>query len=131
MALAGGRRRPDRPGDAAPLSGFGIEDLRVVLRRAPLRGAAFVGLPSESFLGGAANLPHLAPLAATPAARHGIDLALHDLAAQGRACSVAALLGGDAALASVPANAAIPRVAPERAAALAREAGRREPARSR
>ena len=109
-------------GDAAPLSGFGIETYAscfVALRSAARR---LVGLPSDSYLEGAANLPHLAPLAATPAARHGIDLALHDLAAQGRACSVAALLGGGAALASVPANAAIPRVAPERAAALAREA---------
>jgi o-succinylbenzoate synthase len=109
-------------GDAAPLPGFGLETLGSCA--AALRGAArrLVGLPEESYLEGAANLTHLAPVAATPAARHAIDLALHDLAARAADRSIAALLGGAAALDAVPANAVVPRVAPERAAALAREA---------
>lgn len=109
-------------GDAAPLPGFGLET--VGSSAAALRVAArrLIGLPGESYLEGAANLPYLAPVAATPAARHAIDLALFDLAARGAEQPVAVLLGGAAALAEVPANAVIPRVAPERAAALVREA---------
>lgn len=109
-------------GDTAPLPGFGIETYAssfLALRSAARR---LVGLPASAYLEGAANLTHLAPVAATPAARHGLDLALHDLAARTEGRSVAALLGGEGALAAVPVNAAIPRVAPARAAALAREA---------
>jgi len=109
-------------GDAAPLPGYGLETLGSSV--AALRGAArrLVGLPADAYLEGVANLPRLAQVAATPAARHAIDLALHDLAARTRGGSIAALLGGNAALASVPANAVVPPVAPDRAAALAREA---------
>ncbi|HYJ33639.1 MAG TPA: o-succinylbenzoate synthase [Candidatus Binatia bacterium] len=109
-------------GDAAPLAGFGLETLGSCA--AALRGAArrLTGLPEESYLEGAANLTHLAPVAAAPAARHAIDLALHDLAARAAGRSIGALLGGDAALEVVPVNAVVPRVAPERAATLAREA---------
>lgn len=109
-------------GDAAPLPGFGLET--VGSSAAALRSAArrLIGLLAESYLEGAANLPFLAPVAATPAARHAIDLALFDLAARGAEQPTAVLLGGAGALAEVPANAVVPRVAPGRAAALAREA---------
>lgn len=109
-------------GDAAPLPGFGLETFASSL--AALRSAArrLVGLAAASYLEGAANLTHLAPVASAPAARHAFDLALHDLAARTEGRSVASLLGGGDALEAVPANAAIPRVPPDRAAAIAREA---------
>src|SRR5688572_704599 len=109
-------------GDTAPLPGFGLETIASSV--AALRTAArrLIGLPPDAYLEAAANLPFLAPVAATPAARNAIDLALHDLAAQRAGCSIAALLGGGSALSSVPVNAAIPRVDPARAARLAREA---------
>lgn len=109
-------------GDAAPFPGFGLEThasaglaLRGSLRR-------LVGLPAEDFPRALEQLPFLAPAAAAPTARHAIDLALHDLIAQGAGVPIARFLGGEAALAEVPANATVPRVDPERAAALARDA---------
>ncbi|MGE5178856.1 MAG: o-succinylbenzoate synthase [Bacteroidota bacterium] len=109
-------------GDAAPYPGFGIETLGS--STAALRAAAhrLVGLPAGAWLEAAASLEHLAQAAATPAARCAIDQALHDLAAQAAGTSIAALLGGQDALAAVPVNVAIPRVTPDRTAALAREA---------
>ena len=109
-------------GDAAPYPGFGIETLGS--STAALRAAAhrLVGLPAGAWLEAASGLEHLAQVAATPAARHAIDLALYDLAAQAAGTSIAALLGGDAVLAAVPTNVTIPRVPPDRTATLAREA---------
>jgi len=109
-------------GDAAPFPGLGLEThassglaLRGGLRR-------LVGLDDADFARAIEQLPSLAPTAAAPVARHAIDLALHDLIAQREGVPLARLLGGAKALAEVPANAAIPRVDPARAAALAREA---------
>lgn len=109
-------------GDTAPIAGFGLETIASSI--AALRTAArrLIGLPESTYLEAAANLPHLASIAATPAARHAIDLALHDLAAQLIGRPIAALLDEGSALTLVPANAAIPRVDPTRAATLAREA---------
>jgi o-succinylbenzoate synthase len=109
-------------GDAAPLPGFGLESLPSSL--AALRSGVrrLIGLPAEAFLEAAENLAGLAAFAATPAARHAVDLALHDLAAQLARTSIARLLGGEEALDSVAVNATVPRVDAARAAALAREA---------
>ena len=109
-------------GDAAPLPGFGLETIASSV--AALRAAArrLVGLPAASYIEGAAHLTHLAPVAAAPAARHAIDLALHDLAARRAGVPLSVFLGAAAAVDSVPANAAIPRVDPARAASLARDA---------
>lgn len=106
-------------GETAPWPGFGLETHASSV--AALRGAAdrLVGLPREAYLEAAADLPRLAPVAASPCARHAIDLALHDLAAQHANLSVARLLGGPDALAEVPINAAIPRLSPERTARAA------------
>lgn len=109
-------------GDTAPFPGFGLETIASSVASLRLAARRLIDLPAERFLEAAANLPYLAQVAASPAARHAIDLALHDLAAQRAGATIARLLGGDAALASVPVNATIPRVEPERAAALAREA---------
>lgn len=109
-------------GDAAPLPGFGLETIASCV--AALRTAArrLIGLSADAYLEGAAHLTHLAPVAAAPTARHAIDLALHDLAAQRAGVPIAQLLGGAEALDVVPANAVVPRVDAARAGALARDA---------
>ena len=109
-------------GDTAPLPGFGLETL--ASSAAALRGAArrLAGLPADAYLEGAANLPYLAPVAASPAARGAIDLALHDLAARTENRSVAALLGGASALEAVPAGVVLPAASPARTVELARAA---------
>jgi o-succinylbenzoate synthase len=106
-------------GDAAPWPGFGSETPGSA--GLALRGAArkLLGLENHAFQGAIAQLTRLAPVAAAPAARHAIDLALHDLLAQRAGLPIAGLLGGVAALARVPANATIPRVGAERTAELA------------
>lgn len=109
-------------GDAAPLAGFGLETVASSILALRAAARRLVGLPRDGYLEGAAHLPHLAPVAATPAARHAIDLALHDLAARTAGSPLAVFLGGEAALASVPVNAPIPRVAAVRAEELARAA---------
>ncbi|TMQ63815.1 MAG: o-succinylbenzoate synthase [Candidatus Eisenbacteria bacterium] len=103
-------------GETAPWPGFGLETHASSV--AALRGAAerLVGLPREAYLEAAADLPRLAPVAASPCARHAIDLALHDLAAQHANMSVARFLSGSGALTEVPVNAAIPRLSPDRTA---------------
>ena len=109
-------------GDAAPFPGFGLET--AASAGLALRGALgrLAGLDAGDFPIALERLPQLAPVAAAPTARHAIDLALHDLLAQRAGVPLARLLGGGDALAEVPANVVIPRVAPARAAALAREA---------
>ena len=106
-------------GETAPWPGFGLETHASSV--AALRGAAsrLVGLPAEAYLEAAADLPRLAPVAASPCARHAIDLALHDLAAQHANLSLARLLGGTDALAEVSVNAAIPRLPADQAARAA------------
>jgi o-succinylbenzoate synthase len=109
-------------GETAPWPGFGLETHASSV--AALRGAAdrMVGLPQEAYLEAAADLPRLAPVAASPCARHAIDLALHDLAAQHANLSLARLLGGPNALAEVPVNIAIPRLPAAEAARAANAA---------
>lgn len=109
-------------GDAAPLPGFGLETLGS--SAAALRGAArrLAGLPAEAYLEGAANLPFLAPVAATPAARCAIDLALHDLAGRTENRRIAALLGGAAAIEAVPAGVVVPPATPAHMAERTRAA---------
>ena len=105
-------------GDAAPFPGFGLEThasagagLRLVLPR-------LVGMGRDGYAGAIADLPALAPVAATPTARAAIDCALHDLIAQGHGLSLARYLGGASTLREVPVNATVPRVSPERAAEM-------------
>jgi len=106
-------------GDAAPWPGFGIETSGSAGHA--LRGAMrkLLGLPADAFPRAIAQLTSLAPVAAAPAARHAIDLALHDLLAQRAGVPIAQFLGASGALTRVPANATIPRVGPERTAELA------------
>ncbi len=106
-------------GETAPWPGFGIETHASSV--AAIRGAAnrLIGLPREAYLEAVADLPRLAPVAASPCARHAIDLALHDLAAQNANLSLAQLLGGPNALAEVTVNAAIPRLPADKAARAA------------
>lgn len=106
-------------GDAAPWPGFGSETPGSA--GLALRGAArkLLGLETGSFESAIAQLTRLAPVAAAPAARHAIDLALHDLLAQRAGLPIARFLGGTDALVRVPANATIPRVGAERTAQLA------------
>jgi o-succinylbenzoate synthase len=109
-------------GDAAPWPRFGVEtagSAGLALRGAMRR---LVGLPAAAYPRAIERLRSLAPVAAAPAARHGIDLALHDLIAQREDLPLARLLGGAAAAAEVTANATIPRTGPERTAQLARDA---------
>ncbi len=109
-------------GDAAPLSGFGQETIGSSIAALRLAADRLIGLPTEALLEAAAQLTKLAPVAATPAARHAVDLAMHDLAGRIEGAPIARLLGGGGALASVRVNAAVPRVDAARSAALAREA---------
>jgi len=106
-------------GETAPWPGFGLETHASSV--AALRGAAsrLIGLPAEAYVEAAGDLPCLAPVAASPCARHAIDLALHDLAAQHANVSLARLLGGTDALAEVSVNAAIPRLPADQAARAA------------
>ena len=106
-------------GETAPWPGFGLETHASSV--AAIRGAAtrLIGLPREAYLEAVADLPRLAPVAASPCARHAIDLALHDLAAQNANLSLARLLGGPNALAEVSVNVAIPRLPADEAARAA------------
>lgn len=111
-------------GESAPFPGFGLESLGSSENALRLAARFAVGLPADHWLPAAEDLPRLAPVMACPAARAAIDLALHDLAAQRAACSIAALLAlpGTEAATTVGANAAIPRLALEETAAAARRA---------
>ncbi len=109
-------------GEAAPFPGFGLESHDAAGASLRLALPKFVGLSRDSYAVAIADLRGLAPVAAAPSARHAIDEALHDLIAQEMGVSLARYLGGAQALTEVPANATIPRVPPDRAAALGREA---------
>jgi o-succinylbenzoate synthase len=96
-------------GETAPWSGFGLETHASSVAALRLAARRLLGLPADAYLAAAADLPRLAPVAASPCARHAIDLALHDLAAQRAGVSIARLLGGLAAGSDVTVNATIPR----------------------
>lgn len=97
-------------GETAPFPGFGLETHASSVAALRLAARRLLGLPADAYLAAAADLPRLAPVAASPCARHAIDLALHDLAAQRAGVSIAQLLGGDRALPEVAVNATIPRL---------------------
>ena len=97
-------------GDAAPWPGFGTETLASSRAALALASKLLVGLPADSYLEAVADLPRLAPVAASPAARCAIDLALHDLAARHAGVPIARLLGGERTLTHVFVNATIPRL---------------------
>jgi len=97
-------------GDTAPWPGFGTETLASSQAALALAAKFLVGLSADSYLEAIGQLPRLAPVAASPAARYAIDLALHDLAAQRAGVPIARLLGGERALSQVSVNATIPRL---------------------
>lgn len=103
-------------GESAPFPGFGMETPESSLSALRIAARFAIGLPPEHFLEAAADLPRLAPVAASPGARAAIDLALHDLAAQRACVPLARFLGGGDAADHVHANASIPRVPPAEAA---------------
>jgi o-succinylbenzoate synthase len=109
-------------GEAAPWPGFALETLASSRAALGLAARRLIGLPGEAYLEAAADLHRLAPVAATPCARHAIDLALHDLAAQAAGVPIARLLAGTDSLEEVPANATIPRVPATATAEAARSA---------
>ncbi|MBI4364589.1 MAG: o-succinylbenzoate synthase [Candidatus Latescibacteria bacterium] len=109
-------------GDAAPWPGFGLESHASAGSALRLAMERVIGLPREAYAGAIAELPRLAPVAAAPAARSAIDTAIHDLIAQEAGLPLARYLGGRSALTEVPANVAIPRVTPRRAAELGAKA---------
>jgi o-succinylbenzoate synthase len=112
-------------GESAPWPGFGLETLASSRAALALAAKRLIGLPAEAYLESAADLHRLAPVAATPCARHAIDLAFHDLAAQAAGISIARLLGGPDSAQEVAVNATIPRLPVAATAEAAREAMKR------
>jgi len=108
-------------GETAPWPGFPVETHASSVAALRLAARRLVGLPAEAYLDAVEGLDRMAQLASAPCARHAVDLALHDLAAQRAGTPLAALLGGPDALPSVPVNAAIPRGEPDSMARRARE----------
>lgn len=96
-------------GETAPWPGFGLETHASSVAALRLAARRLVGLPADAYLAAAGDLPRLAPVAASPCARHAIDLALHDLAAQRAGVSIARMLGGQSSRSDVTVNATIPR----------------------
>jgi o-succinylbenzoate synthase len=109
-------------GESAPWPGFGLESHASSGAALRLCSKFLIGIPSAAYTVAAGDLPRLAPTAACPAARHAIDLALHDLAAREAGVSIARLLGGDDALQVVRANATLPRLVLSLTAERARRA---------
>ena len=111
-------------GESAPFPGFGLESLASSESALRLAARFATGLPADHWLAAAEDLPRLAPVVASPAARAALDLALHDLAAQRAACSIASLLAapGTPPATVVGANAVVSRAAAGEAAAAARRA---------
>lgn len=112
-------------GESAPFPGFGLETIASSVAALRLAAKYLIGMPRDRYPGAVADLHRLAPVMASPCARHAIDLALHDLLAQDRHVPMARLLGGDRALDEVPINAALPRL-PRRELALAAATAVRE-----
>jgi L-Ala-D/L-Glu epimerase len=97
-------------GETAPWPGFGLETLSSSISALQLASKYLVGLPRERYRAALEDLHRLAPVAACPCARHAVDLALHDLMAQGVGLPISKLLGGSGALEEVPVARAIPRL---------------------
>lgn len=108
-------------GESAPLPGFGLETFASSVAALRLAAKKLVALTENDLSNAIRDLRHLAPLAASPAARHAVDLALHDFLGICWGVSVARLMGGHDALDQVPANATIPRVPPAEIGTLAAE----------
>ena len=108
-------------GESAPLPGFGLETLASSIAALQLSSKYLLGMPRERYRDAVTDLHRLAPVMASPCARHAIDLALHDLMAHDARKPIARLLGDRNAVEDVPVNAALPRAPREetRAAALA------------
>ncbi len=111
-------------GEAAPLEGFGMESLDACAAALEAWRGALAGREWRPPGGWS---PHLAPgldllpdAHHTPAARHGVECALLDLAAQAAGLPLARWLHPGAA-ASVPLNATLGATASEEAARQARE----------
>jgi len=111
-------------GETAPWPGFGLETHPSSFAALRLAARRLMGLPASAYLATAARLEEMAQVAAAPCARHAIDLALHDLAAQRAGLSVARLLGEARARSAVQVNHAISRLPAEEAARAAQEAAR-------
>ena len=109
-------------GETAPWPGFGLETFPSSLAALRLAAKYLVGLPRERYRAAIQDLHRLAPVVASPCARHAIDLALHHLLAQDDGVSLAKLLGGAAALERVPVSRAIPRLPAKSTAAAASSA---------
>jgi o-succinylbenzoate synthase len=97
-------------GESAPLPGFGLETLASSIAALRLSSKYLLGLPRERYGDAVADLHRLAPVVASPCARHAIDLALHGLMARHANQPIARLLGDVQAVDEVPVNAALPRL---------------------
>jgi len=97
-------------GESAPLPGFELETLASSIAALRLSSKYLIGMPRERYGDAVADLHRLAPVVASPCARHAIDLALHDLMAQHEGEPIARLLGDHQAVDEVPVNAALPRL---------------------
>lgn len=97
-------------GESAPMPGFGLESFAASVAALRLAAKQLISLTENEISGAIRDLRHLAPVAAAPAARHAIDLALHDFLGICWGVSIARLMGGPDALEQVPANATIPRI---------------------
>lgn len=97
-------------GESAPLPGFGLETLASSIAALRLSSKYLIGLPRERYRDAVADLHRLAPVVASPCARHAIDLALHHLMAHDAGKPIARVLDDLHAVDEVPANAALPRL---------------------
>lgn len=97
-------------GESAPLPGFGLETLASSVAALRLASKYLLGIPRERYRDAIEDLHRLAPVMASPCARHAIDLALHDLMGYWAKKPIARLLGDLHALDEVPVNAALPRL---------------------
>ena len=65
-------------GESAPLPGFGLESFASSVAALRVVAKKLIALTENDLSGAIRDLRNLAPVAAAPAARHAIDLALHD-----------------------------------------------------
>ena len=106
-------------GESAPLPGFGLETLASSVAALRLASKYLLGVPRERYRDAIEDLHRLAPVMASPCARHAIDLALHDLLACWSKKPIARLLDDLHAVEEVPVNAALPRLPREELAKAA------------
>jgi len=97
-------------GESAPLPGFGLETLASSVAALRLASKYLLGVPRERYGDAIEDLHRLAPVMASPCARHAIDLAFHDLMACWSKKPIARLLDDLHAVDEVPVNAALPRL---------------------